>query len=309
MIREKKKYKQKTKCVDVNNLHTLKKNLVILVLCVFPFVFFSGIINASDNNVAIGGRSAGIGNASVTLNDFWSVHNNQAGLAGYDQISAGFYYENRFLVKELGRSAGAFILPTKSGVFGLNFNYFGYSQYNEKKIGLAYARAFGKYFSAGIQLDYLSTAIAEDYGSKSSVTFEIGVRSEITENLVVAAHVFNPIRVKLEAEFDERIPVIFKFGASYSISEKLIIAVETEKDTDFKPLFRGGIEYIIIEQATVRIGYSTMPSTTGSDNFNIASVYTFGFGLHFKKLLIDFSASVHQTLGWSPQVSFIYTFK
>lgn len=286
------------------------KNLIILILCSQLFILiFSGSAMASNYTVPIGGRSAGMGNASVTLCDFWSVYNNQAGLAGFNNIAAGFYYENRFLIKELSLKTGAFILPTKSGVFGLNLLYFGYPKYNETKIGLAYGRSFGKRFSAGIQLDYLSTGIGEDYGSKSLVTFEIGIRSELNDNLIIAAHIFNPIRVKLENEFDERIPTVFKLGVSYSFSEQLLVTLETEKDSDFKPLLRGGLEYKIIEQAIVRIGYSTLPSTTGSDNFSIASVYTFGFGLHIKKVAIDFAASIHQTLGWSPQVSVVYKFK
>lgn len=265
--------------------------------------------HAMDLNSPIGSRSAALGYASVTLNDFWAVHNNQAGLGLYENIAVGFYYENRYLVKELSLKSGAFILPTKSGVFGLSYNHFGYSMYNESKVGLAYGKSFGKYFSAGLQLDYLHTKIAEDYGSKNTFTFELGVLSNLTENFTIGFHVFNPIGVKLNKDTDEKIPVIIKLGASYSISDKLLLALETEKDLEYKPLIRGGIEYQIIDQAIVRIGYSTLPSTSGSDSFSIASVYTFGFGLNLKKFVIDISSSVHQVLGWSPQVSMIYRFK
>jgi len=275
----------------------------------FMLLLFVGPISATDFNNPIGSRSAALGNASVTLCDFWSVHNNQAGLASFENIAVGFYYENRYLLKELSLKSGAFILPTKSGVFGLSYNHFGYSLYNESKLGLAYGRSFGKYFSAGIQLDYLHTKIAEDYGSKSTFTFEIGIRSNLSEKLTIACHVFNPIGAKISKDLDEKIPVIIKLGASYAISEKLLIAIEIEKDLEYKPLIRGGIEYKIIEQAFVRIGYSTLPSTSGSDSFSIASVYSFGFGLNFKKLAIDVSSTVHQVLGWSPQVSMIYKFK
>ena len=269
----------------------------------------SVVLFASNDNTTIGGRSAALANSSVTLNDFWSVHNNQAGLAYFDHIAVGFYYENRFMVKELGLRAGAFILPTKSGVFGLNYNYFGYTKYNEQKIGLAYARAFGDRFSVGLQLDYLTTRIAEDYGSKNTFTFELGIRTKLSENFVIAVHVYNPIGVKIENEYNEKIPTIFKLGLSYQLSDKLLLALETEKDLIYKPLLRAGIEYKIVEQAIVRMGYSTLPSTTGSQNFSISSLYAFGFGLNLKKLVIDFSSTVHQTLGWSPQISIIYNFK
>jgi len=140
------------------------------------------------------------------------------------------------------------------------------------------------------------------------ITFELGIRSQLNPNLTLAAHVFNPIGVKLESTYDERIPTIFRLGASYSISDDILLVIETEKDLDFKPLFRGGIEYEIIKQLSVRMGYSTLPAKTGSDKINIASVFTFGFGLNLNNLVIDFAASMHQTLGWSPQISMYYKF-
>jgi len=275
----------------------------------FLILLTAGNLWCANTNQPIGGRSAGMGNASVTLNDFWSVHNNQAGLAGINVAAVGLYYENRFLVQELSLKAAAFVLPTKSGTFGINFNSFGYVNYNEMKVGLAYGKKFGNIFSAGVQLDYLRTHIAEDYGNKDAFTFEIGIRTELTKQLTIAAHVFNPIRVKIQSETDDRVPAILKLGISYSLSDKLLLSLETEKDSDFKPLIRGGFEYKIVDMATVRIGYSTLPSTSGSDNFSIASAYSFGFGLKLRKFVIDLSSSWHQTLGWSPMVSFIYNFK
>jgi hypothetical protein len=41
-----------------------------------------------------------MGTASVALADFWSLQNNQAGLAYFNTPAAGAYFENRFLVKE-----------------------------------------------------------------------------------------------------------------------------------------------------------------------------------------------------------------
>jgi len=279
-------------------------------ICIFLSVLLSPVILCSSNsNHPIGGRSAGLGNASSALTDFWSVHNNQAGLGSLNTPAAGLYYENRFLANELSLKAAAFVLPTKSGNFGISFNSFGYVNYNEMKAGLAYGRKFSKVFSAGVQLDYLRTHIAENYGNKDAFTFEIGVQTELTKQLTLAAHVFNPIRVKIQSETDDRVPAVFKLGIAYELSEKLLITLETEKDSDFKPLIRGGMEYQVVEMATVRMGYSTLPSTSGSESFSIASVYSFGFGLNINKFVLDLSSSWHQTLGWLPMLSFIYNFK
>jgi hypothetical protein len=259
--------------------------------------------------VPIGGRSAAMGNASVCLNDFWSVHNNQAGLATYQNIAAGLYFENRFAVKEMSFQSTAFVLPIQKGVFGINLSYFGNPNYNEKKVGLAYARTFSERFSAGLQLDYLSTVLGDHYGEKHLFTFELGVQSKLTDELVIGAHLFNPIRTKVSEIGDERVPTIFKLGLAYSFTKEILFTLETEKDLDFKPAIRGGLEYLIHDAARVRIGYSTCPATADSENFSISSMYTFGFGLKLKDFNLDFASSVHNTLGWSPQISIIYDFR
>ncbi len=270
----------------------LKKIAASLMLVLIPFFL------PATGNVPEGGRSAAMGNASVALADFWSLQNNQAGLAFYNQPAAGVYFENRFLVKELSLNSGGVVLPVNSGVFGVKFAYFGYDLYNESKVGLAYARKFGENFAAGLQLDYLLTSIGDDYGKKGVVTFEAGIQSKINQNLTIGAHVFNPIHAKLNEYSDERIPAILRVGAAYSFDKNLILTVEAEKETAFDPALRFGIEYRIIDEVFVRGGLSSNPGQ-----------YTFGFGLNLNRLKVDFASSVHHVLGYSPQISLIYSFK
>lgn len=274
-----------------------KKARFLLLIFIFVLSVFS--LKAQKENVPIGGRSAAMSGASVTADDFWAAHNNQAGMAYYKNIAAGVYYENRFLVKELGLKSFSFVCPIKkSGVIGLNVSNFGYSQYNETKVGLAYAMAFGPKFSAGVQLDYLYTHIGDVYGNKGVVTFEVGLRSEIIKNLVIAAHVFNPIGIKVASYDKEKVPTIFKVGIAYTFPEKAVIAIETEKDLTRKPIFRAGLEYHIVKPIYIRVGISTNPTTN-----------SLGAGFEFYKFKFDISASYHYVLGFSPQASLIYNFK
>ncbi len=267
--------------------------LVILII-----LFFSLRLFAADDNPCVGARSSGMGHSSVALSDFWAVQNNQAGLSDFKNIALGFYYNNPFFLKELSLKTAAFVLPTKSGVFGVNLNYFGYKLYNESKLGLAYAKSFGKMFSTGIQLDYVSTHIGENYGSKNVLTFEVGIRSQLNKNLCIAAHIFNPIRAKIADYNDERVETIIKLGVLYSFSDKLLVTVETDKYIDYKPVLKAGVEYSILKKTYLRMGISTNPS-----------IYTFGFGLNFKRLKIDFATTIHQVLGSSPQISLVYDIK
>jgi hypothetical protein len=268
----------------------LKKAFTLLLFSIISFSLF-----ATGENFPIGGRSAGMANSSVTLSDFWAIHHNQAGLTGIKNFSAGIYYENRFGLKELSLKGGAVVLPTKSGVFGLSMTYFGYTQYNESKIGLAYAKGFGEKFSVGVQLDYLSTHIAENYGNKSTVAGEIGLRYQINKNLCIAGHIFNLNRAKIAAYNDERIPTIARLGLSYAFSDKVLVTAETEKDIQYNPVFKAGLEYKPAKVLYIRAGIATNPFLNA-----------FGFGLEFKNFKLDFATSYHQTLGFSPQVSIIF---
>ena len=267
--------------------------LLLSALCVCWSV---ALLHAQQDNTTLGGRAAAMGGAAVTGNDFWAVHNNQAGMATYKKIAAGVYYENRFLLKELSLKCISLVVPVKkAGVFGLNYSNFGYKLYNESKIGLAYAMGFGNKVSAGVQLDYIYTHIGENYGNKGAMTFEAGIRAEIIKNLVIAAHIFNPINVKLADYGNERIPLIFKIGLAYNFGDKAVIAAEVEKDNNFKPMFKTGIEYHIIKPVFVRIGIATNPTT-----------YSFGAGFEFYRFKLDVAASRHPVLGFSLQSSLIY---
>ena len=258
-------------------------------------LFLGGKIYASNGNNVIGARAGGMGNISSVTSGFWSLHNNQAGMANYKNIAAGIYYENRFLVNALSLKALGFVLPTNSGVFGISYSNFGYSTYNENKIGLAYAKSFGEKFSAGIQLDYLHTHIDDDFKDKGVVTFEAGFQVKLTDNICVGVHVFNPVNVKLNDFNNERIPAVFKLGIAYLLSKDILCLLEIEKVTAQNPNIKAGLEYKISGKVYVRAGLISYPAT-----------FTFGFGLQIKKLKFEMASSYHQVLGFSPKSSLIY---
>lgn len=266
--------------------------LILLSFCLFL------TSQAWNENNPVGARSSGLGNASVSFGDVWSAHHNQAGLGFVRDISAGAYYENRFLLKELSIKGGVVALPVKGGTFGLCISNFGYSLYNENKYSLSFAKTFGDKLSAGIAIDYLSTKIGEGYGSKGVLAAEFGIQAKPLKGLTIGAHVFNPTRSKIADYNDERLPTIIRFGGDYNFSDKVTVAIETEKDIAQKAIFKAGIEYKPVKEFYIRAGIGTNPTLT-----------SFGFGINLKNLKIDIAANYHQTLGFSPQLGLTYTFK
>lgn len=269
----------------------MRNTLLLLAL-------LSGLYSfAGGENHPVGARSTGVANASVTFFDLWSVHHNQAGLAGMDSLAVGVYYQNRFLTNELSLKGAAIAVPIGPGTFGVSFNNFGYSQYSENKFALAYAMKFGPNLRAGVQMDYLQTRIGEGYGSQGAVAAELGIQAQLIEDLWLGVHVFNLNRAKIGDYNNERTPTILRLGLSYTFSEKLLLAVETEKDIDLEASYKFGMEYQVVKVLALRGGVSTAPTTAYA-----------GLGLSLDRFQLDIAAAFHQQLGASPEISLTYAF-
>ena len=264
----------------------------ITVVLLFVFIFMIQI-NAQINY--LGARSSGVSNASVTYTDNWSQYSNQAGLAYVESttISAGF--ENAYFIKELSTNAIAFALPTKSGVFGVNYTYFGYTKFNQNKFGLAYSKKLAKRISAGIQINYLYTHIEGEYGSQGVASGEIGLLTEPIDDFFLAAHISNFWRAEYSASDDIYLPMVFKFGASYILYKTAILSAEIEKDLDLPVIFKSGLEFNMENKVFLRFGIATNPM-----------LFSFGFGYKLDDFKIDIAFSKHPVLGYSPAVTLEY---
>ncbi len=265
----------------------IKNYLFILIIAVFLQVN----LTAQNSSAPMSGaRGLAMGDAAATFSDIHSIFSNQAGIAFMEGLGFSVGAERRFLTSEINSIIGGFAYPTNAGTFGLSLNYFGFSGYNEQKIGIAYARKLSKKISIGAQLDYLGYSIP-DYGSKSLFTFELGVQAQLIENLTIGAHIFNPIRQEVVP--DEKVPTIFRLGAGYSPGKNLTITGEFEKDIDFDMVFKAGVEYFLIDILCLRAGVSTNPLLN-----------SFGLGLKLKNgLMIDLASSYHYDLGFTPAIS------
>jgi hypothetical protein len=251
----------------------------------------------AGNNDPIGSRSQGLGGSGVALGgDLWAVQNNQAALASVKSFQAGAFYECRFLIPGLGMKAVGIAIPIKAGVFGVSVSSFGLGNlYSENKAGLGFAKSFGPKFSASAQIDYYYTRIAENYGSASSACGEIGLLAEPFKNLKLGFHIFNITRSKLGGASDENLPTIMRLGALYGFSDKVFVTVEAEKDIDYKPIIRGGIEYRPVNNFYLRAGAASNPN-----------LVSFGFGIAMKKIRLDVASSFHSQLGFTPSLSLQY---
>jgi len=269
-------------------------NIKHIFTLICTFIIAIPLFAQNGTPTVAGARGLAMGDASVTFRDINSAFSNQAGLAFLDGTSFTAFGEQRFLLAEIGSYSAALAYPTNSGTFGLVINYFGYENYNEQKIGLAYARKLFEGVAIGAQVDYLGTRIPE-YGSTGKVTFELGVQADLLEKFIIGAHIFSPIRTQLTDDEIDVIPTQLNVGITYLPTEKVMIALELEKDFDYTASFKGGIEYQLVDELSLRVGVGTNPTQNG-----------FGIGIHVGKLDIDIAAAYHQLLGFTPGISVSY---
>ena len=252
---------------------------------------------ASENHLT-GSRFAAMANASVMLPDIWSVAHNQAGLAYLQHWAISLHHENKFVVPQYGLNALAVAAPTKPGTLGFSFYYFGYSQYHEMKSGLSFSKLLFKNFSAGIQINYHTVFISQDYGRSSAVSVEGGFMAQPIQNFFIGCHIFNPTQSKFNTPDNlEKLPVIFRFGLGYSYKNRIWMGLETTKRSGFKEVWKLGLEIEAIQHLYFRGGLATDPILN-----------TFGIGYKVIGFSGDLAFSFHPQLGFTPHFTITYTF-
>lgn len=265
----------------------MKLFLTLLFVCNFVY--------AANDNLPIGARALGLGNAAVTISDPFAVFNNIAGVAGLENTNIGVFYERRYNFS--GFNIFSFVAnhPTKFGNAALGLYRFGDDLYNEMRINAGWAHKIS-FVSLGIQVEYMQTSI-QDLGVKRNVVINFGGQAEITKHLVFGAHIYNLNQAKIAEYKDERIPTIMKAGLSYKPIKQLMLNIEVEKDIIQKIRYKLGIEYVVIEKIKFRTGINIQPQ-----------VVFFGTGYNSKTFFIDYALTWHQQLGFSHSISLVFQF-
>ncbi|MCF0200666.1 MAG: hypothetical protein HUK16_04770 [Bacteroidales bacterium] len=275
-----------------------------LILTIIATLFLLTRLSAYGIVNPIGGRAAAMGGSSVASQGLWALQNNPAGMANLEKLSIGLYYQNLWMVAQTAYKCAAVAIPLNFGTIGVGFNQFGGSSYNENKIGIAYARDFGRYLQIGLQLDYILFHYAEDYGNKSALTFELGLQSKVTDKLTLGAYIFNPAHLKITQTINnEPLPIAFRLGCSYRFTKDFIGQLEVEKNTDIKGvILHGGLEFEAFRDFFIRAG-----AQIGTDRFQQQGLLTFGLGYSVKFVEFNVSAQMHQMLGASLNIGLIFS--
>lgn len=268
-----------------------------LYLFIVNFLFV--LFGFSQGWQPMGSRSMSLSNATVALEDVWAYHHNPAALSNLKKIEFGVSYENRFLMKELQSQGLVVAIPLKSGVISIGSQSFGYNQFRTYRNGLGYSMKLAEFLSVGVQLNHHFVRINSNYGNHQTVTAELGALAKINEKWSVAFSIFNITRNRISDFAEDRYSTLMRLGTKFSISEKVLVLAEAEKNIEHSIRFKTGIEYLPLDNFYVRGGFATAPIE-----------FSFGLGYVFsKKYKLDLGSAYHQILGWSPHFSFTMQLK
>lgn len=233
-----------------------------------------------------------MGSACLTGRSLWSQFHNQAGLGFNSQLSAGFNYENRFGIRELGTSSAGIIIPAGRAALGGVYSYFGYTDFRRHMAGIACGLKLSEKISAGTQIDYFSEMTYGEYDNSQAVAFELGLLMVPVDHIRIGLHLFNPVPANLRTSF---LPSRIRAGAGIDLSGTLFSAFEAEMSTAGNLLVRTGFEYEAYKRFWLRGGFCTEHTS-----------FSLGLGFKIDFVRLDLAFVTHESLGVTSSASILF---
>ncbi len=237
---------------------------------------------------------------AVSRPNIWSYIQNTATLTAVEKLEGSLFFQNHFNMKELSTKSIQVGAHARFLNIGIAFSSFGYSNYNENIIGLAFARKFSKRWMLGIQFDYYSVYFSKTEGYKGKIFPQIGILSQPAENFYIGFQVFNPTHERIKTTyFYKEIPSVFSLGGSYYFSNKLITGIQLDKEIKSNLQISVEINYQFLEYLSVKLGCIK----------NEILIPDMGLGVTLSNLRIDTDFKFHSTLGIISGIALTYKMK
>ncbi|MFD0941432.1 PorV/PorQ family protein [Pedobacter boryungensis] len=262
-----------------------------------PFLMLSISINFCFAQNNFGPKLTAMGNNYVAVKDIWSLNGNVSGIADVGSPTLAINYTKYSIDNELSNQAIAFVLPLKNNYLGASFNRYGITAYNEIKAGLVLAKRFGNKLSIALKGNYHQIKIS-NYGSTTGFSIDVGGMYELTKQITLGLSLSNPSFQKYSSkEIETKIASSMQIGGSYKASDKILIATTISKEFNTSINVGLGIDYKLLSLISLRGGLTTKPFK-----------HYAGFGLNFKKFVMDMAVESDIHLGYTPQIALAYAF-
>ncbi len=257
-------------------------------------VFLTGKSSAQFNP---GAKQIALANSDIaTNNDVFGLFNNPAGLSYSSKNELGVFYSPApFGLSELASGFSGYKHSFQFGTLAAGYMTYGFELYRENMVSVAYSNFIEEKLAVGLTANYHTISI-ERYGDDNSISFNIGGIASIQHNLRLG-FLFENITRSSFGEDDNQIPVVYNAGLSYDINPEITLNAAVEKELDFDPSVKFGLEYKIIEYFELRFGYKNKPDS-----------FAAGIGINYSIFNLDYAFFTHQDLGLTHQAGIIFSF-
>jgi hypothetical protein len=264
-------------------------------------ISFIGITNAvfSQGANLFDARSLSLSGSNVTCSDSWSGIYNPAGLGLHSSLDISINYSNRFLLSELSTQTIVSTIPTILGNISPSFRYYGGNQYNECNLVFAFGKQLAKWLSAGINFGYYMQTIEATNKRASAIAGQIGVIAIPLKGLKVGINIINPTGSAYGRFKGEELASGLQAGISLSGEQSYCLAVQINYSEFEICNYSMGAEFFIAEYLSIRAGLK----------FPASLSFSFGLGMEFQRLSIDFGFEQHSILGLSSAITMNYKIK
>lgn len=270
---------------------------------------YAGTSGAQFLKLGAGARASGMGEASIALaDDASAVYWNPAGLCkieGWSMNVMHVLWWDDVTYDWVGYGTRV----NDTDVFGFGLQYMGYGGIDQtNEIGartgqftpndvagiMSYGRNVGT-FCVGASMKYIQSKISR---TASAVAFDFGASYEAIEEKLELAATLNNVGTGLRyIEEETPLPMSVKAGVGYTLKDTIKIAMDIVMPNDNDAYVGTGLEYSY-KAIRGRIGYNSRTSAVGG-----MSGITYGVGLNYKDVTVDYAYQGYEYLGDSHRLS------
>jgi hypothetical protein len=244
-----------------------------------------------------GAKQISMSNSDVALSDdVFSLFNNPAGLAQFNWRELGLYYSPApYGLNELKNGYMCYAEPLGFGSAGVGVMTYGFELYHETKILLGFSTSYKHKLFTGVSCNYHIVTI-EGYGNKAVIYFNAGCLGYLTDDFRIGFIFQNINRASFTSDADQ-IPINLDAGISYNVLYNFSLNFAVEKDIRFRASIKSGINYDIIDNLSLRLGFANEPAK-----------FSCGIGIHYSIFNFDYAIYTHPDLGLTHQAGIIISF-
>jgi hypothetical protein len=281
----------------------------------------AGTTSAQFLKIGIGARALSLGGTYLSAEgDISSIYWNPAGIATVNNVQVLFMFSD--WLSQANYSNVLVGIPLYGlGTVGLMVNYLrvneitGLDEYGfssgetyspyDMAVTLSWAKNFSNLIQPGLNIKSVNSMLVENV-SYSAVAMDIGNQFEFAalEKIINAGVALK--NLQLNSNSDYTLPVNFGAGASCTLFDNLLLALDMNLPSDDAISTSFGIEYALdVDEANLAFRFG---AKSGYEGLGPSAGISIGTGISWKDLVIDFSFNAHGALGENVSMSLIYQF-